>query len=509
MSGLKKIKSALISVYYKDGLSDLVLELNRQKVRIYSTGGTLEFISSLGVPVVSVEETTGFPEILGGRVKTLHPNIFGGILHRRDLKEDVDTIKKHNIHAIDLVIVDLYPFEETVLSKSSEEDIIEKIDIGGVSLIRAAAKNFNDVAVVCSRSLYQRFTALFQEQDGQLSLEQRRSFAAEAFNVTSHYDSMIYGYFAPSPFDYFKQSVQQKTNLRYGENPHQKGVFFGNLELFFDKLHGKELSFNNILDIDAAVNLMGEFLDEGPTFAILKHNNACGLATAETAKIAFSTALATDPLSAFGGVLICNQEIDAPTAIKINELFFEVLIAPAFQDEALLILKSKKNRVLLVQKQKALPKVQFRTALNGVLQQDRDELSAAEAQLEVKTIISPTTQEIKDLIFANKIVKHTKSNTIVLAKNNTLIASGTGQTSRVDALSQAIQKARHFGFDLANCAMASDAFFPFPDCVEIAFKEGITAVIQPGGSVKDNLSIEFCDKHNMTMVFSGIRHFKH
>ena len=509
MSGLKKIKSALISVYYKDGLSDLVLELNRQKVRIYSTGGTLEFISSLGVPVVSVEETTGFPEILGGRVKTLHPNIFGGILHRRDLKEDVDTIKKHNIHAIDLVIVDLYPFEETVLSKSSEEDIIEKIDIGGVSLIRAAAKNFNDVAVVCSRSLYQRFTALFQEQDGQLSLEQRRSFAAEAFNVTSHYDSMIYGYFAPSPFDYFKQSVQQKTNLRYGENPHQKGVFFGNLELFFDKLHGKELSFNNILDIDAAVNLMGEFHDEGPTFAILKHNNACGLATAETAKIAFSTALATDPLSAFGGVLICNQEIDAPTAIKINELFFEVLIAPAFQDEALLILKSKKNRVLLVQKLKALPKVQFRTALNGVLQQDRDELSAAEAQLEVKTIISPTTQEIKDLIFANKIVKHTKSNTIVLAKNNTLIASGTGQTSRVDSLSQAIQKAKCFGFDLTGCAMASDAFFPFPDCVEIAFKEGITAVIQPGGSVKDNLSIEFCDKHNMTMVFSGIRHFKH
>ena len=509
MSGLKKIKSALISVYYKDGLSDLVLELDRQKVRIYSTGGTLEFISSLGVPVVSVEETTGFTEILGGRVKTLHPNIFGGILHRRDLKEDVDTIKKHNIHAIDLVIVDLYPFEETVLSKSSEEDIIEKIDIGGVSLIRAAAKNFNDVAVVCSRSLYQHFTALFQEQDGQLSLEQRRSFAAEAFNVTSHYDSMIYGYFAPSPFDYFKQSVQQKTNLRYGENPHQKGVFFGNLDLFFDKLHGKELSFNNILDIDAAVNLMGEFLDEGPTFAILKHNNACGLATAETAEIAFSKALATDPLSAFGGVLICNQEIDAPTAIKINELFFEVLIAPAFQDEALLILKSKKNRVLLVQKLKALPKVQFRTALNGVLQQDRDELSAAEAQLEVKTIISPTTQEIKDVIFANKIVKHTKSNTIVLAKNNTLIASGTGQTSRVDALSQAIQKAKHFGFDLTGCAMASDAFFPFPDCVEIAFKEGITAVIQPGGSVKDNLSIEFCDKHNMTMVFSGIRHFKH
>ena len=509
MSGLKKIESALISVYYKDGLADLVLELNRQKVRIYSTGGTLEFISSLGVPVVSVEETTGFPEILGGRVKTLHPNIFGGILHRRDLKEDVDTIKKHNIHAIDLVIVDLYPFEETVLSKSSEEDVIEKIDIGGVSLIRAAAKNFNDVAVVCSRSLYQHFTALFQEQDGQLSLEQRRSFAVEAFNVTSHYDSMIYGYFAPSPFDYFKQSVQQKTNLRYGENPHQKGVFFGDLDLFFDKLHGKELSFNNILDIDAAVNLMGEFIDDGPTFAILKHNNACGVATAERAEIAFSKALAADPLSAFGGVLICNREIDAPTAIKINDLFFEVLIAPAFHEEALPILKSKKNRVLLIQKLRALPKVQFRTALNGVLQQDRDELSASVDHLDVKTILSPSKQEIKDLIFANKIVKHTKSNTIVLAKNDTLIASGTGQTSRVDALAQAIQKAKHFGFDLANCAMASDAFFPFPDCVEIAFKEGITAVIQPGGSLKDNLSIEFCDKHKMTMVFSGIRHFKH
>ena len=509
MSGLKKIKSALISVYNKDGLSDLVLELDRQKVRIYSTGGTLEFISSLGVPVVSVEETTGFPEILGGRVKTLHPNIFGGILHRRDLKEDVDTIKKHNIHAIDLVIVDLYPFEETVLSKSSEEDVIEKIDIGGVSLIRAAAKNFHDVAVVCSRSLYQHFTTLFHEQDGQLSLEQRRFFAAEAFNVTSHYDSMIYGYFATNPFDYFKQSVQEKTNLRYGENPHQKGVFFGDLDLFFDKLHGKELSFNNILDIDAAVNLMGEFIDDGPTFAILKHNNACGVATAERAEIAFSKALAADPLSAFGGVLICNREIDAPTAIKINDLFFEVLIAPAFHEEALPILKSKKNRVLLIQKLRALPKVQFRTALNGVLQQDRDELSASVDHLDVKTILSPSKQEIKDLIFANKIVKHTKSNTIVLAKNDTLIASGTGQTSRVDALAQAIQKAKHFGFDLANCAMASDAFFPFPDCVEIAFKEGITAVIQPGGSLKDNLSIEFCDKHKMTMVFSGIRHFKH
>lgn len=509
MNDYKKIESALISVFCKDGLAELVRELNHQNIRIYSTGGTLSFIRDLGIEAISIEEITHFPEILGGRVKTLHPGIFGGILHRRNNEQDVATIKEHGISAIDLVVVDLYPFEEAVQLKLEEQEIIEKIDVGGVSLIRAAAKNFEDVTIISSRSQYHQFETIFREQKGLLSLEQRRHFAAEAFNVTSHYDSMIQRYFTESPFDYFKQSIQQKTVLRYGENPHQKGVFFGDLELFFDKLHGKELSFNNILDIDAAVNLMSEFKDGEATFAILKHNNACGVATAETAEIAFSTALATDPMSAFGGVLICNHEIDSRTALKINELFFEVLIAPAFQEEALLTLKSKKNRVLLIQKLVPLPKVQFRTALNGVLQQERDELSANESQLMVKTIISPTEQELKDLVFANKIVKHTKSNTIVLAKNNVLIASGTGQTSRVDALTQAIQKAKHFGFDLEGAAMASDAFFPFPDCVEIAYKEGIRAVIQPGGSLKDNLSIEFCNNNKMTMVFSGIRHFKH
>jgi len=509
MNNYKKIENALISVFYKDGLEELVRELNHQNVRIYSTGGTLTFIRDLGIEAISIEEITHFPEILGGRVKTLHPGIFGGILHRRNNEQDVATIKEHGISAIDLVVVDLYPFEEAVKLKLEEQDIIEKIDVGGVSLIRAAAKNFEDVTIISSRSQYHQFETIFREQEGLLSLEQRRYFAAEAFNVTSHYDSMIQRYFTESSFDYFKQSIQQKTVLRYGENPHQKGVFFGDLDLFFDKLHGKELSFNNILDIDAAVNLMSEFKGDEATFAILKHNNACGVATAETAEIAFSTALATDPLSAFGGVLICNHEIDSRAAFKINELFFEVLIAPAFQEEALITLKSKKNRVLLVQKLVQLPNVQFRTALNGVLQQERDELSADESQLIVKTIISPTEQELKDLVFANKIVKHTKSNTIVLAKNNVLIASGTGQTSRVDALTQAIQKAKHFGFDLEGAAMASDAFFPFPDCVEIAYKEGIRAVIQPGGSLKDNLSIEFCDNNKMTMVFSGIRHFKH
>jgi phosphoribosylaminoimidazolecarboxamide formyltransferase/IMP cyclohydrolase len=509
MSEYKKIESALISVFYKDGLEELVRELNRQNVRIYSTGGTLTFIRELGIEAISIEEITHFPEILGGRVKTLHPGVFGGILHRRNNPSDVETIKKHNISAIDLVVVDLYPFEESVQLKLKEEEIIEKIDIGGISLIRAAAKNFEDVTVIASRNHYDHFTTLFHEQEGKLSLEQRRLFAAEAFNMSSHYDSMIYSYFSADPFDNFKQSVQQKTVLRYGENPHQKGVFFGDMNLFFDKLYGKELSFNNILDIDAAVNLMSEFTKEGPTFAILKHNNPCGVATADTTELAFSKALAADPLSAFGGVLISNQLIDINTATKINDLFFEVLIAPAYDEDALVLLKSKKNRVLLIQKTNVFPKTQFRTALNGILQQERDEISVSEEMLEVKTILQPTNQELKDLIFANKIAKHTKSNTIVLAKNLTLIASGTGQTSRVDALSQAIHKAAHFGFDLTGASMASDAFFPFPDCVEIAFKSGVTSVIHPGGSIKDSLSIDFCDQNKMTMVFSGIRHFKH
>ncbi len=509
MEHLKKIESALISVFYKDGLAELVQELNLQNVRIYSTGGTLTFIQGLGIAAISIEEITHFPEILGGRVKTLHPGVFGGILHRRKNPSDVETIKQHTISPIDLVVVDLYPFEESVKLNLDEEDIIEKIDIGGISLIRAAAKNFEDVAVIASRDHYGNFTTLFREQQGSLSLEQRRVFAAEAFHVSSHYDSMIYTYFSQNPFNYFKQSIQQKTTLRYGENPHQKGVFFGDLDLFFDKLYGKELSFNNILDIDAAVNLMSEFKTDGPTFAILKHNNPCGVATAETTELAYTKALATDPLSAFGGVLICNRCIDINTAIKINELFFEVLIAPSFEEEALVLLKSKKNRILLLQKLNSFPKTQFRTALNGVLQQERDEVSVTADTLEVKTNLAPNKQEIQDLIFANKIAKHTKSNTIVLAKDNTLIASGTGQTSRVDALAQAIHKAAHFGFDLTGSSMASDAFFPFPDCVEIAFKAGIKSVIQPGGSIKDILSIDFCNQNKMTMVFSGIRHFKH
>ena len=509
MNDYKKIESALISVFYKDGLEELVRELNHQNVRIYSTGGTLTFIRELGIEAISIEEITHFPEILGGRVKTLHPGVFGGILHRRKNLSDVEAIKKHNISSIDLVVVDLYPFEEAVQLKFEEEEIIEKIDIGGISLIRAAAKNFEDVTVIASRNHYEQFTSLFHEQQGKLSLAQRRFFAAEAFNISSHYDSMIYSYFSADPFDNFKQSVQQKTVLRYGENPHQKGVFFGDMSLFFDKLYGKELSFNNILDIDAAVNLMSEFTKEGPTFAILKHNNPCGVASAETTELAFSKALAADPLSAFGGVLISNQLIDINTANKINELFFEVLIAPAYDEDALVLLKSKKNRILLIQKITIFPKTQFRTALNGILQQERDEISVSEEMLEVKTILEPTRQELKDLIFANKIAKHTKSNTIVLAKNLTLIASGTGQTSRVDALAQAIHKAAHFGFDLTRASMASDAFFPFPDCVEIAFKSGIRSVIHPGGSIKDSLSIDFCDQNNMTMVFSGIRHFKH
>lgn len=509
MEGAKKIKSALISVFNKEGLAEIVRALALQKVLIYSTGGTLSYIKSLGIDVVSIETLTQFPEMLGGRVKTLHPSIFGGILYQRNNEEDVKTASQYNISAIDLVIVDLYPFEETVKINTNEQAIIEKIDVGGVALIRAAAKNFEDVCVVSSTSQYTYFTALFTAQKGAITLEQRRFLTREAYHTTSHYDSLIYDYFSTSPFDYFKQSIPNKTILRYGENPHQKGVFFGELDLFFDKLHGKDLSYNNILDIDAAVNLMEEFSTDGPTFAILKHNNACGVATASDAEIAFSMALAGDPVSAFGGVLICNRTIDYKTSIKINDLFFEVLIAPSYEEEALVLLKSNKNRILLVQKINVFPKTQFRTALNGILQQERDEISVSEEMLEVKTILEPTRQELKDLIFANKIAKHTKSNTIVLAKNLTLIASGTGQTSRVDALAQAIHKAKHFGFSLQGAVMASDAFFPFPDCVEIAFNEGICAVIQPGGSVKDDLSIAFCDANKMAMVFSGIRHFKH
>ena len=509
MTDLKNIKSALISVYYKDGLDEIVRELHKHNVSIYSTGGTLAFIQNLGIPVIAVEDLTGFPEILGGRVKTLHPTVFGGILNRRALAEDQEAIAKHNIPSIDLVIVDLYPFEETVQSGASHEDIIEKIDIGGISLIRAAAKNFQDVVIIPSVNQYASFLQLLQAQNGATSLTQRQQFAGEAFHVSSHYDTMIHQYFLQNNSPYLKVSIEKSEALRYGENPHQKGQFFGDLDALFDKLHGKELSYNNLLDVDAAVNLLQEFKNDGPTFGILKHNNACGLATRPTLKEAYEVALAADPVSAFGGILISNRSIDLETAALINDLFCEVLIAPGYEDEALALLKSKKNRIILVQKETALPQQQVRSILNGVLVQDRDAKTETKEDLEVRTTLAPSEQEIADLLFANKLVKHTKSNTIILAKNGQLLASGTGQTSRVDALNQAIHKAKTFGFDLKGAAMASDAFFPFPDCVEIAHLEGIDAVIQPGGSVKDELSIDYCNKHGMRMVFTGVRHFKH
>jgi phosphoribosylaminoimidazolecarboxamide formyltransferase / IMP cyclohydrolase len=509
MTDLKNIQSALISVYYKDGLDEIVRELHKHQVTIYSTGGTLAFIQNLGIPVIAVEDLTGFPEILGGRVKTLHPTVFGGILNRRALQEDQDAIAKHGIPSIDLVIVDLYPFEETVASGASAEDIIEKIDIGGISLIRAAAKNFQDVVIIPSVNHYASFLEILRSQNGATSLSQRQHFAGEAFHVSSHYDTMIHQYFVQNDGPYLKLSVEKSEALRYGENPHQKGQFFGDLDALFDKLHGKELSYNNLLDVDAAVNLLQEFKNDGPTFGILKHNNACGIATRPTLKEAYEVALAADPVSAFGGILISNQPIDMATATLINELFCEVLIAPSYDEDALELLKSKKNRIILVQKETALPQQQVRSILNGVLVQDRDAKSETKEDLVVKTTNAPSEQEIADLLFANKLVKHTKSNTIILAKNGQLLASGTGQTSRVDALNQAIHKAKTFGFDLNGAAMASDAFFPFPDCVEIAHLEGIDAVIQPGGSVKDDLSIDYCNKHGMRMVFTGVRHFKH
>ena len=505
----KKIKSALISVFYKDGLEPIVNKLNEQGVTIYSTGGTQNFIEKLGINVVPVEELTSYPSILGGRVKTLHPKVFGGILTRRANQSDQKEIAEYEIPELDLVIVDLYPFEETVKSGASEEDIIEKIDIGGISLIRAAAKNYKDVTIVSSVSQYEKLLGLISENDGALSLEERREFAKDSFDVSSNYDSHIFNYFDDNNQSSFKQSIQEKSALRYGENPHQKGSFYGDLTGFFDKLHGKELSYNNLLDVDAAVNLILEFKDSKPTFAILKHNNACGLATRDTISQAYTDALAGDPVSAFGGVLISNTEIDKETADKIHTLFCEVVIAPSFSAEALETLTGKKNRILLVQKQFSLPSNQFRTILNGVLVQDKDFISDSKNEFKTVTNTSPSESQMTDLEFAGKICKHTKSNTIVLAKNGQLLASGTGQTSRVDALNQAIHKAKSFGFDLQHAVMASDAFFPFPDCVEIAGNEGVNAVVQPGGSIKDDLSIEYCNANKISMVFTGTRHFKH
>ncbi len=509
MGESKKIKSALISVYYKSGLDELVKELHANGVEMYSTGGTQKFIEELQLPVTPVETLTQFPEILGGRVKTLHPKIFGGILNRRNLNEDQIAIETHDIPQIDLVIVDLYPFEETVASGATHEDIIEKIDIGGISLIRAAAKNYNDVAIISSVSQYDHLLELLKSQHGTTTYEQRKNLAAEAFHISSHYDNAIHNYFTANESKHLKLSEQKAEVLRYGENPHQRGWFYGDLSTLFDKLHGKELSYNNLLDVDAAVNLIGEFTTDGPTFAILKHNNACGLATRDTIKEAYEDALAADPVSAFGGILISNAFIDKETATLINELFCEVLIAPGYDSEGLELLKSKKNRIILVQKQIEFSQKQVRSALNGFLVQDKDLKTETESNLTTVTKRQVTSNDISDLLFANKLVKHTKSNTIVLAKNNQLLASGTGQTSRVDALTQAIHKAKAFNFDLNGAVMASDAFFPFPDCVEIARKEGIQAVIQPGGSVKDQLSIDYCNENDMAMVFTGVRHFKH
>lgn len=507
MSNPKKIKNALISVFYKDGLDNILEKLNDADVAFFSTGGTKEFIESLGYPCTSVESLTGYPSILGGRVKTLHPKVFGGILNRRENESDRQQITQYDIPEIDLVIVDLYPFCETLVSGAGEEEIIEKIDIGGISLIRAAAKNFKDVIIIASKYQYAPLDNLLSEKGAVSTLEERKWFAKEAFAVSSAYDTAIFNYFDESDGSYFRFAEGNAKILRYGENPHQKGIFYGDFEALFEQLQGKEISYNNLLDIEAAVSLIAEF-DE-LTFAVLKHNNACGIASRPTVKAAWETALAGDPVSAFGGILICNAPIDKESAEEINKIFFEVIIAPDYDTTALEILMQKKKRIILIQKDSPQAKLQFRSLLNGVLAQDKDLSLQTSVDLKTATQKAPSNNEIDDLLFANKLVKHTKSNAIVLAKNRQLCGSGTGQTSRVDALRQAIEKAKSFGFDLKGTVMASDAFFPFPDCVEIANNEGITAVIQPGGSIKDDLSIKYCDTHNMAMVMTGIRHFKH
>jgi phosphoribosylaminoimidazolecarboxamide formyltransferase/IMP cyclohydrolase len=504
-----KIKRALISVFYKDNLEPIIHELGKAGVEFISTGGTQEFIQKLGYAVTPVEKLTGFPSIFGGRVKTLHPNIFGGILFRRDDAGDLKQSESYEIQPIDLVIVDLYPFEETVANGGSEEDIIEKIDIGGISLIRAAAKNYRDVLIVASRKQYPALLEALASSPCATSLEQRKYFAAMAFDVTSHYDSAIFSYFnTPASIPSFKKSIQDGRTLRYGENPHQEGKYYGDLDGLFDQLNGKELSYNNLVDTDAAVALVKEFTGE-TAFVIIKHTNACGVATGKTVQEAYAKAYQADTISAFGGVLACNKPIDLAAAEDINKLFFEILIAPDYDPEALALLKSKKNRILLLQKQDLQEKKQFKSLLNGVIEQDLDLKTDSHGDLKVVTKRAPADSETEALLFASKICKHTKSNTIILAVNGQLLASGVGQTSRVDALRQAIEKAGTFGFDLNGSVMASDAFFPFPDCVEIAHQHGIEVVIQPGGSVKDQESIRYCDEHNMAMVFTGIRHFKH
>ncbi len=509
MGESRKIRNALISVFYKDGVDKIAKQLNELGVEIYSTGGTQAFIEKLNIPVNAVEDLTSYPSILGGRVKTLHPKVFGGILARRRNDQDQKELAQFEIPEFDLVIVDLYPFEETVDGGGTEEEIIEKIDIGGISLIRAAAKNYNDVLTISSRNQYPELHQLLKDKKGESNIAERKEFARRAFDISSHYDSAIYNFFSTEEDKSLKISEPTYSKLRYGENPHQSAAFYGNLDEIFTKLHGKELSYNNLLDVDAAVNLLQDFKDNSPTFAILKHNNACGFAIRPTLIEAYQAALAGDPVSAFGGILICNKKIDVATANEVNKLFCEVVIAPDFEAEALEILKQKKNRILLKQHQAEMSEQQVRTALNGFLAQKKDIQTEEKENFKVATQLSPSESEIKDLAFASKLVKNTKSNAIVLAKGKQLLASGTGQTSRVDALEQAIAKAKHFNFDLAGAVMASDAFFPFPDCVEIAKKAGITAVIQPGGSIKDQASIDYCNNNQMAMVFTGVRHFKH
>ncbi len=501
------MKTALVSVFHKDGLDEIITTLHKEGVQLLSTGGTQEFIESLGVPCQRVEDLTGYPSILGGRVKTLHPKVFGGILGRRDNEGDQVQMVNYEIPEIDLVIVDLYPFEATVASGASHEAIIEKIDIGGISLIRAAAKNHKDVVIVASKDQYAALADILRNKGAQTTLEERVWFAKEAFGVSSSYDSAIFNYFDGENGSMFRKAVNHPKSLRYGENPHQKGYFYGDFEAMFDQIHGKEISYNNLLDINAAVDLIDEF-DE-TTFAILKHNNACGLASRETLLEAWTDALAGDPVSAFGGVLITNRAIDKVTAEGINKIFFEVIIAPDYDVNALEILTQKKNRIILVRKETEMPRQQYRSVLNGVLVQDRDLKTETPEDCKPVTNKVATAEEIEDMLFANKIVKNSKSNAIVLAKNKQLLASGVGQTSRVDALKHAIEKAQGFGFDLQGSVMASDAFFPFPDCVEIAHEAGVTAVIQPGGSVRDAESVEYCNNHDVAMVITGFRHFKH
>ncbi|MEQ9438842.1 MAG: bifunctional phosphoribosylaminoimidazolecarboxamide formyltransferase/IMP cyclohydrolase [Cyclobacteriaceae bacterium] len=504
----RSIQSALISVYHKDQLAPVIQQLHQLGVTLYSTGGTQKFIEEQGIPVTAVEDLTSYPSILGGRVKTLHPKVFGGILSRREHEGDQEQVQQYEIPALDLVIVDLYPFEDTVASGASEADIIEKIDIGGISLIRAAAKNYRDVVVVSSRTQYEPLLNLLTEKKGATTIEDRKIFATQAFQTSAHYDAAIARYFSGESQMTFTKEGLPKKSLRYGENPHQAAAFYGDLNGMLEQLHGKELSYNNLVDIDAAVALMQEF-DEGIAFAILKHTNACGVATGATVKEAYEKAFAADTVSAFGGILITNTEVDQAAAETMHDLFFEVLIAPSFSDEAMEVLTKKKNRILLLQKQPLEQVQQFKTLLNGVVEQDRDRKTDSQEDLKTVTEKVPTEEEVEALLFASKVCKHTKSNTIILAKKGQMFSSGVGQTSRVDALQQAIDKAGRFGFDLKGAVMASDAFFPFPDCVEIAHKAGITAVIQPGGSIRDQDSIDFCDQHQMAMVTTGVRHFKH